>query len=402
MIPFRVIYADFKRLWGGALILILLIAVATAFSIVVNLQERALREGSARAADRFDLVIGAAGSEAQLVLSSVFLQPSQLPLLNARFLNELRQNPQVEWAAPLAFGDSYMGMPVIGTDDSLISNRNIQYAADRSQTDENIFRSEHDAIVGAATGLTIGDKVIPIHGQVGSEGAHQHDDAGYIVTGILPASFDAWDKAILVPITSVWDLHHVSHSESVENNHSHEYEQSGPVSAIIVKPKSIAGAYQLRTQYRSGESLAVFPGEVLSRIYGTLGDARQILSWVAMGTQALVVIALLMVVVIHLEQRKRQLGALRAFGAPKRGILTLVWCGLMLMVSAGIGLGVGIGYLVTRWISANLTIHYGTVLPVEIKSEDGVLIAMIWGVLAIVLLIPALLTYRYSPAQALR
>ena len=43
---------------------------------------RALREGSARAADAFDLLIGAPGSETQLVLTSVYLQPASLDLID--------------------------------------------------------------------------------------------------------------------------------------------------------------------------------------------------------------------------------------------------------------------------------------------------------------------------------
>ncbi|MFV0548938.1 MAG: ABC transporter permease [Limnobaculum xujianqingii] len=400
MIPFKIIYADFKRLWGGTLILTLLIATAVAFSMVVNLQERALREGSARAADRFDLIVGAAGSETQLVLSSVFLQPSLLPLLPHHYLDELKQHSLVESASPLAFGDSYKGMPIIGTDDDLLRDRDIQYGNDGQNHRDSVFGSEYGAIVGAATGLSIGDKVIPIHGQVGSEGAHQHESVNYTVTGVLPASGDAWDKAILVPITAVWAVHDAQKHENHADDEIHHH--VGDVSAVVVKPKSIAGAYQLRSQYRSGESLAVFPGEVLTRLYGTLGDARQVLSLMTIGTQVLVVIAILMVIVVHLEQRQRQFGALRAFGAPQRGIVTLIWCGLMLMMSIGIMLGVIVGYLATLWISQRISSLYGMKLPVSIQPEDGLLIAVTWGIIGVVLLLPAILIYRHSPAQALK
>lgn len=68
---------DYRRLAstmaGRGSGVVILIALATALSISVGLQERALRMGSAKAADRFDLVIGAPGSETQLLLSSVFL-----------------------------------------------------------------------------------------------------------------------------------------------------------------------------------------------------------------------------------------------------------------------------------------------------------------------------------------
>lgn len=383
MIPLKIIYADFRRLWGGATVLILLIAAAMAFSMVINLQERALREGSARAADRFDLIIGAAGSETQLVLSTVFLQPAALPLLPGKYLTELKHHPLVERASPIALGDSYMGMPVIGIDNDFITQQAIIGA--------HSFKGAQDAIVGAETGLSVGDEVVPIHGQIGAEGAHQHEHAHYTVTGILPATNDAWDKSILVPIEAVWALHH----------QPDRGEELSGMSAIVVKPKSIAGAYQLRAQYRGGETQAVFPAEVLTRLYSTLGDARQVISWVAIGAQILVVIAMLMVVVIHLEQRKRQIGALRAFGAPRRGIVGLVWIGLMSLVSVGLAVGVGVGYLAALWISHQITTLYGMALPVTLTRSDGVFILTLWCVLALILLIPALMTYRHSPAQAL-
>ncbi len=55
-----------------------LIALSVALCTVVTLQERAVRLGSARAAEKFDLVVGAAGSETQLTPFCVFLQPAPL------------------------------------------------------------------------------------------------------------------------------------------------------------------------------------------------------------------------------------------------------------------------------------------------------------------------------------
>ncbi|MBB4168826.1 hypothetical protein FHX09_002672 [Rhizobium sp. BK538] len=79
-----------------------------------------MRLGSARAADRFDLVIGAAGSENQLVLSCVFLQASPLPLMDGQVLTALSADPRVAWAAPIGFGDSFRGYPIVGTTTALV------------------------------------------------------------------------------------------------------------------------------------------------------------------------------------------------------------------------------------------------------------------------------------------
>ncbi len=57
------------------------------------------------------------------------------------------------------------------------------------------------------------------------------------------------------------------------------------VPAIIVKAKSIADAYRLRSEYRTQATLGVFPAEVLTRLFATLGDIRRILGAIAFATQ---------------------------------------------------------------------------------------------------------------------
>ncbi|MEL4889213.1 FtsX-like permease family protein [Pectobacterium betavasculorum] len=469
MIPWRLIWVDWRRLWPGVLVVVLLIAMATALSISVSLQERALRMGSAKAADRFDLVIGAPGSETQLVLSSVFLQPSALTLIPAQVLTDLEKNPLVAWAAPVAFGDFYQGMPIIGTTPPLVTDN-----GKRQLTAGRLFNDGFEAVVGAQTGLTVGSKFSPIHGQVGTEGAHAHDDVTYTVVGVLPADGSAWDKAILVPVNAVWRVHgihpphdadeahhdehhhdaneqgahdhadehdghthdetaHVEGDQHADEHHNdthptedgehhddaahpvtathdddhsdveaHEHKHQAGLPAIVVKPKTIAGAYQLRSLYRSNTTLAVFPGEVLVKLYSMLGDIRELLTYISLGTQGLVGVAVAMVAVIHLRQRQKQIGALRAFGAPRYGIFTLIWSGLMSLVSVGVLVGVGLGYLAARAIAVVMSEKSGFVLPVTLEWEDIHFVLLLLLVAAIVLTIPAMLSYRQSPATALR
>lgn len=447
MIPWRLIWVDWRRLWPGVLVVVLLIAMATALSISVSLQERALRMGSAKAAERFDLVVGAPGSETQLVLSSVFLQPSALTLIPAQILDDLANNPLVAWAAPVAFGDFYHGMPIVGTTAPLVTDN-----GRRKLQAGRLFNRNFEAVVGANTGLALGDTFSPVHGQIGTEGAHAHEDVTYTVVGILPADGSAWDKAILVPVDAVWLVHgirppgdaghgsgedasaHDAHEHHADEHHAEEHhadehhddehhadEQHGAgenhkdeaarvdehhhpagVPAIVVKPKTIAGAYQLRSLYRSNTTQAVFPGEVLVKLYAILGDIRQLLVYISLGTQGLVGVAVAMVAVIHLKQRQKQIGALRAFGAPRYGIFALIWCGLMSLVSVGVLLGVGVGYAAARAIAVMMSEKSGFVLPVTLEQDDGMFVLTLLLVAAAVLTVPALLAYRQSPASALR
>src|SRR3712207_2577436 len=98
--PFPVAWADLRRSRAGAIAIVLLIGLAVALGVAISAQERALRDGSARAADAFDLIIGAPGSETQLVLSTVYLQPGSVGLIRGSILQDLANNGRVAEAAP--------------------------------------------------------------------------------------------------------------------------------------------------------------------------------------------------------------------------------------------------------------------------------------------------------------
>ena len=432
----RFILSDLRRLWAGSLVVVLLVALATALGVCVVLQERALRLGSARAADKFDLVIGAGGSETQLVLSSVFLQPSPLPLMQGEVLGKLAADLRVDWAAPIGFGDSFSGYPIIGTTTTLTQNLSGGLAEGK------IFAREGEAVIGAAVKLSLGGEIKPMHGSL-EEGGETHTELVYHIAGRLRPTGTAWDRAILVPIQAVWHIHGMEAEEHEEDSgheheaasgtdsveHGHEHEKAGAdhdghghhgkadpdaaldetltagapgLPAILVKPKTIADAYKLRQEYRSGNTVAVFPGEVLTNLYATLGDAKQILVAVASGAQALVAASLVLVTVIHIGQRRRQIGALRAFGAPRGAIFGIVWMEFFFLVAVGIALGFALGYVAALILSGMFSQTSGVAMPVVFTREDVGLAAVLLAFAAILAALPAVLAYRQSPAQALR
>ncbi|MCS0496924.1 ABC transporter permease [Ancylobacter sp. MQZ15Z-1] len=435
---FRFILADLRRHWAGVVAVTLIVALATALGVVVTLQERALRLGSARAADAFDLVIGAPGSETQLVLSSVFLQAAPLPLMPGSVLAGLVADPRVAWAAPVGFGDFVEGSPIVGTTAALVEGVG-------GVSEGRGFEHIGDAVIGASVGMRPGDRFHPQHGQVGGPGG-VHTEASYHVVGRLKPTGTPWDRAVLVPIQAVWNLHrHEEHEEHGGQGDSegqgaseaqpgqaepHSFFAPAPASdedghdalgfdaavdpaavadagapglpAIVVKPASIADAYKLRQQYRSERTVAVFPGEVLTRLYGTLGDVRFILSMVATGAQALVGAAILLVVTVHILQRRRQIGALRALGAPRHAIFAIVWSEAFAIIGVGLCLGFAVGYGAARALSTAFTAASGITLPVTFEPADLFRLGLLLLVTGIIASLPALLAYRQPPASALR
>ncbi len=289
-------------------------------------------------------------------------------------LAKLSKDPRVAWVAPVGFGDSFAGYPLVGTTRALIGSTVSGFAEGR------MFEKEGEAVVGAAVKLPVGAEIKPMHGTA-QMGGETHAGVVYHVTGKLPPTGTPWDRAILVPIQAVWHVHGLGHDHGHEHeedehhqgealqvtqaaaatdehghtpleaarehagDHRHEGEATAAgghdehgdedhdhhgaidadaainenfasdapgLPAVLVKPKTIADAYKLRQEYRSGNTLAVFPGEVLTGLYATLGDAKMVLSAVAAGSQGLVAAALVLVTVTHIGQQRRQIGALRA------------------------------------------------------------------------------------------
>ncbi|MFO1075844.1 MAG: FtsX-like permease family protein [Geminicoccaceae bacterium] len=424
----RFVLADLRRQRLGVAAIVLLVALATMLGVTVTLQERAIRLGSARAAAAFDLVIGAPGSETQLVLSSVFLQPAPLPLLPAHLLAELRADPKVAWAAPVGFGDFAGGLPIVGTTEELIAGLG-------GVTQGRSFARLGEAVLGAAAPGAIGDQLHPLHGELHESDA-AHAAVTYTVTGRLAATGTAWDRAVLVPIETVWRLHGLGHHHEDEaagedhdqdhdhdqehdHDHDHDHEAhvdlqqpvdpaavTGPeaagLPAILVKPRSFAAAYKLRQAYRTAATMAVFPGEVLTRLYGMLGDARLVLALVASGAQALVMAAILLAMTLHVLQRRRQIGALRAFGAARRVVFAIVWLEAFVVIGLGLVLGYGLGFLASWLLAQRLAAANGIGLPVAFLAEDGWSAFALLALGALVATVPALLAYRHAPAEALR
>lgn len=422
----KFIRADLTRFSGGALAVVVLIALSVALSVAVTLQERAIRLGSARAAEKFDLVIGAAGSETQLALSAVFLQPSPLPLMDGAILAKLAADPRVALAAPVGFGNSSMGLPIVGTTTGLIALLSPDLAEGAP------FARLGEAVVGAEVSMAVGEVVKPLHGTA-ETGGHTHSELAYRISGRMKPTGTAWDRAILVPIRAVWQLHgmeeehdadaHEAGPAEAPGDHDHDHDEAhehhghidpdAPVDevfaadmpglpAVLVKPKTIADAYRLRQEYRGGTTLGVFPGEVLTNLYATLGDARTLLMTIALATQGIVIAAILLVTVIHVGARRRQIGALRALGVRPKSIIAIVWGELFLLFVAGAGLGLVIGYAAACAISARVTASTAIPLPVAFSWDDlplGLGFAVLAGVVS---LVPALLALRSSPAAALR
>lgn len=404
MNPWPIIAASLLRYRYTVLAFIILIVAGTALSVAIISQERALRSGSARAAEKFDVVVAPVGSTTDALLTSVYLQPGSSRLLSPEMTAQVLNDERAEFASPMAFGDSFRGYPIVGVTDDLVL-----LLSDGTLPEGEVFAEGHQAVIGAAVDLDVGSTFTPSHGThqgADLDHAEGHDEV-ITITGRMASTGSPWDRAIVVPVEMVWAVHGLmgeeehaegdAHAEGEEHGHHDEvmaiggpYAEGTPgIPAAVIKAQSVADAYRLRSEYNTDESMAFFPAEVLIDLYQTLGDVRELMTLMSMVTQALVMLAIVASVLILFRLLMPQFTTLRAIGAPRLYIFLIAWGFVAVLFTLGTIVGLGAGYLLSLVVSGIIQGQIGIALSPSIGQAEIMLALSIWALGLIIALLPA-------------
>ncbi len=167
-----------------------------------------------------DMVVGAKGSPLQLVLSAIYHMDAPTGNISFGEARKIMENPLIQQAIPLAYGDSYQGYRILGT------TRDYMEKYDAELQEGRVFSKAMETTLGAnvavRSNLNVGDTFFGTHGNV--KGGHVHDNHPYKVVGILEVTNTVLDNLVLSNIESVWQVH--SHIDDEEHTHDHEEEHA--------------------------------------------------------------------------------------------------------------------------------------------------------------------------------
>jgi putative ABC transport system permease protein len=399
---------------------LLVIALAVALAVAVTHLNDGLQRGIIRASDPFGvLVVGAKGSGQQLVLSTLLLQGAPMGNIDGHIYTELRADPRVALAVPMAMGDNVGGARIVGTDTRFFDLRTSREAPPAFQLAAGkLFSDEFEAVLGsraaAELGLAIGDRFQPQHGVERGLENDAHDQA-HTVVGILQPSSTPFDNAVLTSVASVIHLHgaEAAHDEASapagesgragEEGVAHDDEIDGQVTAILVQPAGFIEANELWREFYTGTAAqAVFPGRELGSLFDLLDQGQQLL--IVVGYLAAVMAALTLFLAIYsaTEARQQLLAILRGVGAGRRTVVTVVLMETVLIALLGTLLGRLLGYATAAAIATEITRQ--SAIPIQI-GYLGALEPLLWllplalGVLAG--LLPAWQAYRVNVVEKL-
>jgi putative ABC transport system permease protein len=368
------------------------IALGVTLVVATVLLTHGIREGFIEGTTDYSLIVGAKGSPTQLVLNVVFRMDTPTPNIPMAIYRDLKDDPLVEVAVPIAMGDAYQGFRYVATTNDYFAafpwrRRTFTTAAGRFFLDDPPERPTYEAVLGAEaarrTGLGVGDRFYEGEEMV---------EYPLTVVGILHPTASADDRAIFFSLSSFWEMNEVSRTMRVK-----------PLTAVLVRPTRMSDLPALHRRLNvSAGTQAVFPSAVLLNVFNVINLVEEVLAIVLAIVAIVVVLYLFVSMYSATFERRREIATMRALGARRAtilGIVLLESCALAVAGGvAGILAGHGVAYLGARLLAARA----GPVThPFAISQLQPMTLAAVVVLGALAGLLPALVAYRTEVAENL-
>lgn len=392
-------YTLIKRLLLSRPLQNLLAALVMALSIATAANVMLLAEGihgaMVQASQPFPMLMGAKGSPNQLVLNTVFLKDQPVGNFSYTMVHELRSNPNVAQAVPLGYGDNYKGYRIVGTERELLELHGVEKNAAPWLKLEHgkAFSKDYEAVIGAEvaakTGLKLGDSFTSVHGVVHNVGAKAHDYQKFTVVGILQRAHGPYDSSIIVPMTSIWNMH--SHGDEKQE-----------VTAVVIVPKGYAQSMALASSYsKNHEVQIIFPSKTVIELFSIMGDLQKLLQSFSMIIMALALLIVGSSLYWFITSSRRDQAIMRALGAGESDIMQLYFKLGMTLICIGGLLGLGLGHLLFAGLGAMLQEHTGLYLAGGFLRQELYLLGSVIFCGAVCSVVPAYLLLRRDVAENL-
>nr|WP_136251178.1 ABC transporter permease [Ningiella ruwaisensis] len=349
------------------------------------------KESFNRTISGVDLIVGAPSGQLNLLLYSVFRMGS--PTNNIQFdsLTMLQNHALVEWAIPISLGDSHRGFRVMGTNESYFQH--FKYGNKQALTfsQGEAFENMFDAVLGADVaeqlGYKLNDKIVIAHG-IGHTSFTNHDQAPFVIKGILSRTGTPVDKTVHVSLNAIEAIHLPPNALQALLEQPESYNvKPESITAIMLGLKNKFATFTVQRElnnYQQDRLMAVLPGVAMAELWTLMGSVENLLRAIA----ALVLIASLFglatMLLASMNERQKEIAVLRVLGAGPATILSLILLESFILVLLSLVAAVGGVSLILFGLQGWLAAEFGLFLTPHLLSIDTLLVS---GLIVIVALI---------------
>ena len=425
------------------------VALGVMLMVVVLVANGMAERMFVQTATGYDLILGPKGSQLELVLTSIYRIGVAGEPLPYRFYRELTSETgnRIDRAIPITMGDVTRqgAFPIVGTTPDYFvlpymheadgTPRKFQFrtrSLDGKHTGEGLIRNPFDATIGAVVarqnGWDVGSKLKLVHG--GSDG-HVHDEE-FTVSGVLAATGTPNDRTVFVHLDGFYMIsgHEKPLSEAIarereffgnvseESLRALEAEKSGghgpvpeaqkEVTAILLNIQGEIGEKVLaesRLMNRLNEGVqaqAVKPIVQIDRMMQTLiGPIRTLLIGLTSLIIAVSGIGIFVSIYNSMADRKKEIAIMRALGARRQTVLTVILAESSLLCVVGGLAGFVLAHLLIL-VASPMVAGYGLVIdPWTFAWGELVLLPVLIALASLVGFVPGMTAYRTDVARTL-
>ena len=379
---------SWKNIWNkplNALLSILLITLGVTLISLTILLGKNLDEKLTENIKGVDMVIGAKGSPLQIILSSLYHIDAPTGNISLQEANEIGKHFLVDKAIPLAFGDSYKGTKILGTNDSFLEHYELSIVSGRT------FMKELEVCIGnqvASTyGFELGSEFYSQHGLDGF--GEDHNEHPFKVVGIFEKTGEVTDQLILTPLASLWHVHDHDHDD---HDHDHDHEHEKEITSMLITFKNHNGIRLLPRLVNSKQTTqAALPSVEINRLFSLFGFGFSTLRIVAIVLMVIAGISIFISMLQSLRSRKFELALLRSLGASKLRMFLILMFEACLLTTIGVMIGLLLSRLVLFIISGITKSQFKYDLTtMAIQTEEFYLILATFAVALLASFLPAI------------
>ncbi|MDF0717470.1 ABC transporter permease [Muricauda sp. 334s03] len=379
---------------------ILTLSVSIALLVGIQQMDKSFRNQLDNNLGEIDMVVGAKGSPLQLVLASVLHIDNPTGNIPFEEAKGLMNNPMIDKAVPISYGDNYKGYRIVGTTHDFPVFYNAVIKEGRSM--ENPMEVVLGATVAEKFGFQIGDTFQSSHG-LAETGGHEHA-APLTVVGVYEPTHKVMDRLIITGLETIWEVHHHEegpidnehevnddheeddHHEAKEEHHHDEengvhennekehHDDQGPgqeITSLLVSFRNPMALLNIpRTINENTNMQAALPKFELERLYQFTGVGVKTITWIAYAILVISCITIFISLYRMVRDRAFDLALMRSYGANRFQLVKMmVYEGFMIAGTAFI-IGVLLSQIGVYFIFEMITDQYKQTMSLQLEYKE--------------------------------
>jgi putative ABC transport system permease protein len=305
-----------------------------------------------RDAQGIDLVVGAIGSQTQMILSAIYGLDAPAGAMRWSDAQEIAAHRGVAKAIPLALGDHYYGYRIVGTTQDYPAHYGARIV------EGTLWKEPLEAVFGADAAARlrpqIGSTFTASHSVAGAAGL-AHNEAPYRVVGILDRTDTVLDRLVLTGVASYWKLHpEPPKGEEGALVAEPQDDEGRKVTALLIRYEASHAAGEIPYVVNQYGLQAASPSLEATRLHGVVAVGIDLLRGFALVLMLSAALSIFIALYNGLNDRRYDIAVMRTLGATRSDVMSLLIFEGVMLAAAGAALGLLFGHLLTSALGVAL------------------------------------------------